>query len=105
MLYTSMPHNTKFLKDVIYFHNEQSLSLAADSYSRILKKPSIVCVTSGPAALNCLNGILGAFIDNIPLIVISGQPRNDICASSVHKGLRQYGDQEFSRISDVEKHS
>ena len=53
--------------------------------------------------MNCLNGILGAFIDNIPLIVISGQPRNDICASSINKELRQYGDQEFSRISEVVK--
>lgn len=88
-------------KDVIYFHNEQSLSLAADSYSRIVCKPSIVSVTSGPAALNCLNGVLGAYIDNIPLIIISGQPRTSLCANKINKNLRQYGDQEFSRITDV----
>lgn len=92
-----------FKKNVIYFHNEQSLSLAADSYSRIQNKPSIVSVTSGPAALNCLNGVLGAFIDNIPLIIISGQPRNSLCSTSVNDELRQYGDQEFSKITRVVK--
>lgn len=92
-----------FGKDVIYFHNEQSLSLAADSYSRISHTPSIVSVTSGPAALNCLNGVLGAYIDNIPLIIISGQPRTNLCANKISKKLRQYGDQEFSRITDVVK--
>ena len=83
--------------------SEQSLSLAADSYSRIVCKPSIVSVTSGPAALNCLNGVLGAYIDNIPLIIISGQPRTSLCANKINKNLRQYGDQEFSRITDVVK--
>ena len=92
-----------FKKNIIYFHNEQSLSLAADSYSRIQNKPAIVSVTSGPAALNCLNGVLGAFIDNIPLIIISGQPRNSLCSISVNDELRQYGDQEFSKISTVVK--
>ena len=90
-----------FSTDVIYLHNEQALSMAAESYSRIRKKPSIVSVTSGPAALNCLNGVLGAYIDNIPLIVISGQPRNSLCSTSVNSVLRQYGDQEFSKITNV----
>jgi acetolactate synthase-1/2/3 large subunit len=90
-----------FSTDVIYLHNEQALSMAAESYSRITKKPSIVSVTSAPAALNCLNGVLGAFIDNIPLIIISGQPRNSLCSTTVNQELRQYGDQEFSKIIDV----
>ena len=38
-----------FSTDVIYLHNEQALSMAAESYSRITKRPSIVSVTSGPA--------------------------------------------------------
>lgn len=90
-----------FSTDVIYLHNEQALSMAAESYSRITKRPSIVSVTSGPAALNCLNGVLGAYIDNIPLIIISGQPRNSLCSNSVNNDLRQFGDQEFSKISNV----
>ncbi len=100
-MYLNAAQHKVYGKDVIYFHNEQSLSLAADSYTRILNRPSIVSVTSAPAALNCLNGVLGAFIDNMPLIIISGQPRLNLNANTINDKLRQYGDQEFSKITNV----
>ena len=100
-MYLNAAQHKVYGKDVIYFHNEQSLSLAADSYTRILNRPSIVSVTSAPAALNCLNGVLGAFIDNMPLIIISGQPRLNLNANTISDKLRQYGDQEFSKITNV----
>ena len=100
-MYINAAQHKVYGKDVIYFHNEQSLTLAADSYTRILNRPSIVSVTSAPAALNCLNGVLGAFIDNMPLIIISGQPRSNLNANTINDKLRQYGDQEFSKITDV----
>ena len=52
-------------------------------------------------ALNCLNGVLGAFIDNIPLIIISGQPRNSLCSTSVNDELRQYGDQGSRKLQGL----
>ena len=62
-------YNSKF----IFFHHEQSLSMAGDSYYRVKKKPAIVHTTSGPGGSNAITGVLGAWIDSIPMIVISGQ--------------------------------
>jgi len=88
---------------VTYIHNEQSASMAADSYFRINKKMAIVNVTAGPAALNCINGVYGAYVDSIPMIVISGGPKLSQTVNSTGMDLRQYGDQEFDRIIDVVK--
>lgn len=80
---------------VMYMHNEQSCSMAAEGYARIARKPALVIVTAGPGAINAFNGVFGAFTDSIPMIVISGQARKNTQRS--HYGLndlRQLGDQE-----------
>jgi acetolactate synthase I/II/III large subunit len=86
-----------------YMHNEQAISMAADAYFRTSKKPAVINVTAGPAALNCLNGVYGAFVDAIPMIIISGNPKQKQLIGSVGQGIRQYGDQEFGNIIDVVK--
>ena len=58
---------------VVHMHHEQSCAMAADGYARIAKKPAIVLVTNGPGVSNTLTGVLGAFQDSVPMIVISGQ--------------------------------
>jgi len=83
---------------VYYTHHEQSAAMAAEAYTRINNEPAIVCVTSGPGAINALNGVLGAYLDSIPMIVISGQPKSSLTCSAVGTDIRQLGDQEFDRI-------
>ncbi len=89
---------------VLYMHNEQSCSMAAEGYARIARKPGLVIVTAGPGAINAFNGVFGAFTDSIPMIVISGQAKKNTQRS--HFGLnelRQLGDQEAPILNMVSK--
>ena len=60
------------VKHVLVRH-EQAATHMADGYARALGKPGVVLVTSGPGATNTLTGIATAYMDSIPMIVISGQ--------------------------------
>ena len=78
-----------------YMHHEQACAMAAEGYARITGKPAVVLVTTGPGAINALNGVFGAYTDSIPMIVISGQVKRETCLSFYERtGLRQLGDQE-----------
>jgi acetolactate synthase-1/2/3 large subunit len=84
-----------FGKQVHNVHHEQSCAMAAESYARITGIPAAVNVTAGPGAINALNGVFGAFVDSIPMIVISGQAKREtLIANCMTPGLRQLGDQE-----------
>lgn len=79
----------------MFMHHEQACAMAAEGYARIAGKPAVVMLTTGPGALNALNGVFGAFTDSIPMIVISGQVKRETClAFHDLAGLRQLGDQE-----------
>ena len=91
-----------FAKKVCYMHHEQSCAMAAESYARISGTPAIVNLTTGPGAINALNGVFGAFTDSIPMIVISGQVKRETLVSSYEDpDLRQLGDQEAKIIEMV----
>jgi acetolactate synthase I/II/III large subunit len=87
----------------IYVHNEQSTVMMAEGFFRVSKKMAVVNVTSAPAALNALNGVYGAYVDSIPVIIISGQPKQSQTVGSTSMPLRQLGDQEFDAITEVVK--
>ncbi|MBN2530612.1 MAG: biosynthetic-type acetolactate synthase large subunit [Deltaproteobacteria bacterium] len=53
--------------------HEQGGTHAADGYARVTGKPGVVLVTSGPGATNTVTGIATAYIDSIPMVVITGQ--------------------------------
>ena len=57
----------------ILVRHEQAATHAADGYARSTGKPGVVLVTSGPGATNAITGIATAYMDSIPMIVISGQ--------------------------------
>jgi len=57
----------------ILVRHEQAATHAADGYARATGKPGVVLVTSGPGATNAITGIATAYMDSIPLVVISGQ--------------------------------
>ncbi len=61
----------------ILVRHEQAAAHAADGYARSTGKPGVVMVTSGPGATNAITGIATAFMDSIPMVVISGQVRSD----------------------------
>ena len=79
----------------IYNHHEQACAIGAESYARIAGKPALLCVTTGPGGTNAITGVLGAYLDSIPMLVISGQVRYDTTARSTGLGIRAMGDQEF----------
>jgi acetolactate synthase I/II/III large subunit len=84
-------------------HHEQSCSIAAESYARVKGTPAIVNVTAGPGAINAINGVFGAYVDSIPMIVVSGQAKRETMMSTYAiPGLRQLGDQEVDIIRMVE---
>ena len=57
----------------ILVRHEQGAVHAADGYARACGKPGVVFVTSGPGATNAITGLATAYMDSIPVIVISGQ--------------------------------
>jgi acetolactate synthase-1/2/3 large subunit len=57
----------------ILVRHEQGATHAADGYARATGKPGVCLVTSGPGATNAVTGIATAYMDSIPLIVITGQ--------------------------------
>ena len=83
----------------VFTHHEQSATMAADAYYRIKKKPAVASVTSGPGGTNAITGVIGAWIDSIPMIIISGQVETkDLIGRS---GTRQIGIQEANIIDLV----
>jgi len=84
----------------IFMHHEQAAAMAADAYYRIKKKPAILSVTSGPGGTNSITGVIGAWIDSVPLIVISGQVESKDLIKDTN--TRQIGIQE-ANIIDISK--
>lgn len=85
-----------------YFnHHEQACAMAAEAYARLSGKAAAVCVTSGPGATNTLTGVMGAWQDSLPMIVLSGQVRYEISIKKSGLPLRYRGIQEFEIIPTV----
>lgn len=82
-------------------HHEQACSMAADAYARVSGKMAAVCVTSGPGATNAITGVMGAYQDSLPMIVISGQVRYATSSMQTGLPLRYRGIQEFDIVTSV----
>jgi len=95
----SFGHSSNF--SCVYNHHEQACAMAAEGYAQITGRPAIVSVTSGPGTTNALTGVLGAWLDSIPMIIISGQMKRETLISSNQLGLRQLGFQEYNIIESV----
>ena len=76
-------------------HHEQACTMAAEAYARVSGRIAAACVTSGPGATNAITGVMGAWQDSLPLIVISGQVRYQISTMATDLPLRYRGIQEF----------
>lgn len=85
----------------IYNHNEQASSIAAEGYTRLTGKLAVTCVTSGPGGTNAITGVLGGWLDSIPMFIISGQVKTETTTSITDIPLRQLGDQEYNIVASV----
>lgn len=84
-----------------YFLHEQSAAIAAEAYARVDNRLPVVCVTTGPGGTNTLTGVLCAWLDNIPMLVISGQVKTTAMVESTGLNLRQFGEQEHRIVETV----
>lgn len=76
--------------------HEQGAAIAAEAYARVHEGYGACLVTSGPGGTNALTGLVGAYMDSIPVFFISGQVKRDDLRTS---GLRQFGIQEVDILS------
>lgn len=96
----SLGHN-KGLK-CTFHHHEQACAIAAEAYMRLSRRLPALCVTSGPGGTNALTGVLGAWLDSIPMFVLSGQVKKETTITACPEiPLRQLGDQEFNIVDCV----
>lgn len=84
-----------------YNHHEQACAIAAEAYTRFTGELALVCVTSGPGGTNAITGVLGGWLDSIPMFIISGQVKRETTIHATDVPLRQLGDQEFDIVSSV----
>lgn len=79
--------------------HEQACAIAAEAYARINERLGVALVTTGPGATNAITGVAGAWIESVPMLVISGQVKRADMLNGAP--LRQKGVQEVDIISMV----
>ena len=89
-----------------YNHHEQASAIAAESYARLNNKIAALCVTTGPGGTNAITGVVGGWLDSIPMFVVSGQVKYTTTARYAEQftdglPLRAVGDQEFDITKSV----
>ncbi len=75
----------------ILVRHEQGATHAADGYARATGKPGVVLVTSGPGATNAVTGIATAYMDSIPMVIISGQVSSPVIGSDAFQEVDMIG--------------
>jgi len=75
----------------ILVRHEQGATHAADAYARATGKTGVVLVTSGPGATNAVTGIATAYMDSIPMVVISGQVPSPVIGSDAFQEVDMVG--------------
>lgn len=87
--------------NVTFCHHEQACAFAAEGYAKQSGGIAAVSVTSGPGAMNTLNGVYSAWVDSTPMIVIAGHPRLETTVEACGLNLRCRGVQEYNMIPAV----
>jgi len=75
----------------ILVRHEQGATHSADAYARATGKPGVVLVTSGPGATNAVTGIATAYLDSIPMVIISGQVPSPVIGSDAFQEVDTVG--------------
>jgi acetolactate synthase-1/2/3 large subunit len=85
-------------------HHEQACAIAAENYSKVTNNLGVALVTTGPGGTNAITGVVGAWLDSTPMLVISGQVKR---ADRMYRpdgtplGVRQRGGQEVDIVALV----
>tara|TARA_R110000796_G_scaffold97899_1_gene205187 strand:- start:2090 stop:3826 length:1737 start_codon:yes stop_codon:yes gene_type:complete len=87
--------------DYVCNHHEQACAIAAEGYARKTNNIGVCLVTSGPGGTNTITGVLGAWLDSTPMLVLSGQVNRELTTNYTNQPLRQLGDQEFNIVDSV----
>ena len=84
-------------------YHEQGAAIAAEGYARAKGSLAVVNVSSGPAVTNALTGVIGQWLDSVPVLYLSGQVKYETTTGSDpnNLSLRQLGDQEINVIEMV----
>lgn len=88
--------------NIVCHHHEQACTMSAEAYGRIKNKPAIALVTAGPGSVNAMNGVVGAYTDSSPMIVVSGQANLSFVQYEEKTNIRQFGIQGINIRSMVE---
>ena len=89
------------IKYVCNLH-EQACAMAAEGYARASGTPGVINVTTGPGGTNALTGVMGAWLDSVPMVIVSGQiKRATMITACPNLKLRQLGDQEYNIVDAV----
>ena len=91
-------------KRITYVCNlhEQACAMAAEGYARASGTPGVINVTTGPGGTNALTGVMGAWLDSVPMVIVSGQiKRATMITACPNLKLRQLGDQEYNIVDAV----
>lgn len=88
-------------KKMTYYscHHEQACATAAEAWARVKNIPGACLVTTGPGGTNAITGVAAAWVDSIPMIVISGQVKRETIAD--YKKMRAFGPQEINIVDMV----
>ena len=92
--------------EIVNVHHEQAATMAMQAYYRIKKEPCACIVTAGAGSSNSITGVISAWADSIPGIIISGQEKSS--AIKNFKGMRMWGVQGYDStfmVSKVTKYS
>ncbi|HMK48186.1 MAG TPA: thiamine pyrophosphate-binding protein [Methanocella sp.] len=88
--------------NVVCAHNEAAAAVMAEGYARVAENLGVLMVTTGPGGTNAVTGVTDAWVDSIPMLVISGQcKRSQNVRNSAIDGLRSLGGQEVDILPIV----
>jgi len=82
---------------IIYSQHEQASVMEAQGYARLTGKPGVALVTTGGGIANAFTGVLSAYLDSIPVFLLSGNESSFHCEN--WNELRAYGVQGFDSIT------
>lgn len=82
---------------IVYSHHEQAAVMEAQGYSRVSGKIGVAIVTTGAGTSNVATGALSAYLDSVPILIISGNESSFHCLNS--NKLRAYGVQGFDSVA------
>ncbi|CAB4796334.1 unannotated protein [freshwater metagenome] len=90
-LVDAIGRNTKI--KFVFSHHEQAAVMEAQGYSRVSGKVGVALVTTGGGTINSLSGILSAYLDSVPVLILSGNESSFHCENM--QEFRAYGVQGF----------